>query len=621
MDAALLGFEELPLEDDTISSIPRKLVPWLNWNEWLSVRDALFSHSSQSLSFALKRISSWRSRGSLPDVIDVTATIVEIQHMDPFFREDQLDDGSVSEEILINLYTMAIVRLVNVTVEKTRTKESTSISEGADKIGIPRMLVDVRHEGSHRELPSLKVARSASVKALDWLKSYYWEPQSKAIPFQGKGNADVKKEIKSTIRKLAICVSGSPQSSTLLKGKRVKHVGLPFGRNKLLSVVVGKSQTSHLGVPKKQTMRILKSVIRLYSSFSSEIVPVLLDYLLKTLSSSEFKKNVDDASVGPTIENVLADWKPVILKLHNKEPELHLNLLKEVLHKIESQEDMTCEEDNSSQGFHQSAYLTSLFAWLVRIHDKETSVANMPKRVLHELVRKCLLISRLCNKEVMDSALHLAKLMDDKSLLKKVQLLSGLALSNIVDNADDKNSSLTSMNVYQFEESLREANKKLELVKQQITRNKQSSEMNCETEETQVWTLAKSWNPCPIGMLPHYVGSSGCLPVLDVIDNETVHDVIDNEEHNQVSAGKGNWKLIKHGAKRDALSDIQLLDNSTPKKMRETEELGELNSESPMEEDGLPKEEGKGYLIVGGIWKKVTEEELLAIQSSVRILV
>jgi hypothetical protein len=29
--------------------------------------------------------------------------------------------------------------------------------------------------------------------------------------------------------------------------KGVKHVGLPFGRNKLLSVVVGKSQTSRLG--------------------------------------------------------------------------------------------------------------------------------------------------------------------------------------------------------------------------------------------------------------------------------------------------------------------------------------------------------------------------------------
>lgn len=267
----------------------------------------------------------------------------------------------------------------------------------------------------------------------------------------------------------------------------------------------------------------------------------------------------------------------------------------------------------SKKEFHRSSYLSSLFAWLVRILGKTPSnAANMPKRVLHELVRKCLLISHLCDKQVMDSALHLAQLIYDRSLLQKVQLLSGLALSNVFDNADDQSSLLSSMNVSQFEESMREAYKKLDFVKQQIMRNKKSSEMNCETEETEVWALAKSWNPCPIGMLPRVVGSSGCLPILDVIYNE---------EHNQASERKGNWKLIKHSAKRDAPSDIQLLDNSTVKKMRETEEFDELNDESPMEEDESPTEERKEYLMVGGIWKKVTEEELLSVQSSVRILI
>lgn len=89
---------------------------------------------------------------------------------------------------------------------------------------------------------------------------------------------------------------------------------------------------------KKQITKILKSVLQLYSSFSTEIVSVLLEYLLKALSSSEVKKNAD-ASGGLTIEKVLADWKLVMLKLSNKEPELLLNLLKEVLDMIETQED------------------------------------------------------------------------------------------------------------------------------------------------------------------------------------------------------------------------------------------------------------------------------------------
>lgn len=59
MEAALLGFkEEADVEDDTTSSSSsRRLVPWLNWDEWLFVKDSLFSDSPHSVSSALKRVS------------------------------------------------------------------------------------------------------------------------------------------------------------------------------------------------------------------------------------------------------------------------------------------------------------------------------------------------------------------------------------------------------------------------------------------------------------------------------------------------------------------------------------------------------------------------------------
>lgn len=254
---------------------------------------------------------------------------------------------------------------------------------------------------------------------------------------------------------------------------------------------------------------------------------------------------------------------------------------------------------HSREEFHQSHYLSSLFAWLVRILNKVPSATTkMPKRVLLELLRRCLLISHLCNKHLMDSALHLAELMDDRCLSEKVQRLSLVALSNL-DNADDQSSLLTSTNIFQFEESMREAAKKLELVKQQIMKNKTAA-MNCETVKSQVWSLAKSWNPCPIGMLPRAVGSSGRVPVLDIIDNEKQNQVSEMcEKQNEVSEIQ-EWKLIRHGAKRDAALGLQLLDNSTVKKMRETEEYGDLNNEFPTE---------------GAV-----EAELLAIESSVSIL-
>ncbi|XP_047162601.1 uncharacterized protein LOC124832444 isoform X2 [Vigna umbellata] len=599
----LLGFEQVAnvvAESPSSSSSARRLVPWLNWDEWLFVKRALFSNSPHSVSSALKRISTWRSRGSLPVLIEVTASIIEIQLKDSYFRQDQLNEASLSEEMLSMLYCMAIMRLVNCAVEKTRKKEVASIAVAADAIGIPRMLIDIRHEGSHRELPSLKIVRSASVKALDWLKSYYWEPQSKAIPFQGEGITEVKKEIKSKIRELAIFlkVNGSVQSSSSqLKGKRSK----------------------------KQIKKILKYILQLYSSFSSEIVSVLLEYLFKALSSSELEEKADDVSIGPTTEKVLADWKLVILKLCNKEPELLLNLLKEVLDMIETREGIK-HEDNPNMEILQSRTefrLSSLFAWLVGILSRVPSAAaNVPKGVFLGLVHRCLLISQLINKQLMDSAVQLTELMDDNYLMEKVKSFSHISLWNL-EQADDQSSLLTSNNIFQLDESIHEAAKQLELFKHQVTKNKTPKALDCDTKKSQTWTLAKSWNPCPIGMLPRAVGSSGRLPVLDIINNEKqnqvssgclpVVDIIDNEEQDLIWEKEENWKLTPQGAKRDATIDLLQLDNSTVKKMRKTEEFGELNNE-------LPLQGGKGYLIVGGVWKKLTDE-LLVIDSSIKILV
>ncbi|GMP91492.1 hypothetical protein CsSME_00042171 [Camellia sinensis var. sinensis] len=248
---SLLGFMEtmssFDVDVDVGRSCDYKLVPWLTWDEWDFVRDSLFSSSPHSIASALRRITVWRSRGCLPVVIEVTASIVEIQQKDPFFRVDLGDDALDSEEMLTMLYCMAIVRLVNGVVEKTRRKTEVSIAEAADAINIPRMLIDIRHEGSHRDLPSLRLARLASIKALDWLKSYYWEPQKKAIPFQSDGIGSLRKEIKYRLCELAFWLKikhTKGSSSSLAKGKRTKHCEQLCRRNKFLSLMAGKPQSS-----------------------------------------------------------------------------------------------------------------------------------------------------------------------------------------------------------------------------------------------------------------------------------------------------------------------------------------------------------------------------------------
>lgn len=41
-------------------------------------------------------------------------------------------------------------------------------------LGLPASFVELRHEATHRELPSLVVLRNATQRSLEWLWDYYW---------------------------------------------------------------------------------------------------------------------------------------------------------------------------------------------------------------------------------------------------------------------------------------------------------------------------------------------------------------------------------------------------------------------------------------------------------------
>lgn len=547
--------------------------------------------------------------------IEVTASIIEIQQKDPHFRENQsngafdnfrVDQTSyvpLSEDMLAMLYCMAIIRLVNGVVEKTRKKTEVSLAVAADAIGIPRMLIDIRHEGSHRELPALQIVRSASLKALDWLISYYWEPQKKVIPFQGGSTSSIRKEIKFKIRELASClqVDQSPlPDPSVVKGKRSK----------------------------KQVTKNLKVLVRLYSSFSSEFASMLLEFLLKAKISSDMVELPEDSQLGPSIHTMLDDWKLVITKLSNKEPELLLTLLKAVLDRIETQEATKYEtggKNLTSSDYRsvicQIEHLSSLFLWLVerlkelkpcRHKDSTAEIktysreAKISKTILLELLHKCLLVSASGNKHLMDSAVFLAQLMGDRSLMEKLNKLS-LNLSNM-DFTEEEIPSMTNLLTRQ-EQSISQAAKKLELVKLRRMKSKVVEATGGDMGNSKRWVVSRSWNPCPIGMLPHTLGTSGLLPVLERKDDRVkVPEVSEQKEE--------NWELNRCSGKREASSDIQQIDNSSVKKRREKMEVCESETV-----DALPFEGVKGHLMIGGIWKEVREDELLAIMSDVKILV
>ncbi|KAK6251530.1 hypothetical protein QUC31_009163 [Theobroma cacao] len=621
----LLGFEEETIAayneelSSSSSSNGYKLVPWLNWTEWESVRKSLFSSSPAKISSALSRISAWRSRGCLPVVIDVTASIIEIQQTDPFFRGDKSKDDLHSEQMLAMLYCMAILRLVNCVVEKTRKRTGISIADAADAIGIPRKLIDVRHEGSHRELPALAVVRDSSIVALNWLKSYYWEPQKKQIPLQGDGAVNIGKEIKSKLRELDFCIKAQQSvelGSSLVKGKGSRQFNHLCGSNKFFSLMAGKVHLSQSGGLKKQIAKTLKSLVSLYSTSSSEVVSVLLEFLLKALDSSSFLDLAKDSKAGRDKHASWDDWELVITKFSKREPDFLLALLQRVLDMIGTNEALKYQTEghltssDRSREACQVEHLSSLFAWLVR-HLLELKPAkgsggkSMSNENFTELLRKCLLVSAFGNKHLMDSALHLAQLVGNSVLMEKLNKLRSLGLSSTGDIGE--NSSLEiSKTVRQEQESANQAAKKLELVK--LRRMKSTFVKTADdVRNSNRWVVAKSWNPCPLGMLPRALGSSGRMPVLDC------HN--DCQRDTELVEGKENRELNPCSGKRKASDDIQLLDLSSPKKVKET--IG--NHESGGEDVSSP--DTSGLLMMDGVWKKVAQTELQSISSAVRILV
>ncbi|KAG8051318.1 hypothetical protein GUJ93_ZPchr0009g1964 [Zizania palustris] len=574
-------------------STGRKLVPWSSWAEWRLVRDGLFSARPVA---ALRRIAAWRSRGSLPVPVDVTAAFVEIRLRDPFFRNVMAsEDALESEEMLAMLYSMAIMRLVNGFVENSHKKTGYSISELSEVVGIPRVLVDIRHESSHRSLPSLRLLRLAAIKAFDWLKCIYWDSQTNAVP-------DFQVELREKLHEINHFLKDKDLVKAKAGSKRKRS-------EKLIS-------------------RSIKYVRRLYYTCPSDVVSVLLDFFqLNAPESSENSEvqqtdslDVDQSSdICNQISN--SDTKIIVAKLSKKEPRLLLAILKSVIEMIETLEGLENKGESNACLPAKIKNLCSHVLWLVTnikelkdsgcirlVHEKVLSSDRnaVPCFCLAKLLRKLLKLSIIGERCIIDATLLLIE-MASNNVKEKLRKLPALSLGGL---AKDSTIPKSTKEI----ESVDKATEKLEMFKSQLKRkdvclaeNGTRGSLNTiMSEKCNRWTTTKSWTPCPIGMVPCSFSSTSVLPTLDVIDHELKDD-----------------KLEQH-VNFESDDDIERIGYySHPEKQLDVESILEISRPSPeceisnMPELTFPL---KGRLLVGGVWKVVSEEELLLIKSKMKIL-
>ena len=187
-------------------NVPR-IVPWLSSEDWRQTRKCLYSNDVEEIRLGLLQAKIWMDRGKVPTAVESTVNFLETILIDREYLEEFLSnrrknkkandeeegeesvscdneesttstDGSklcFDERHLRLAYNATVIRFVNELVDRAqKSLFATSITKLADQIGLPRVFVDIRHDGTHDKLNSLELLRWAAGEALKWLEDQYW---------------------------------------------------------------------------------------------------------------------------------------------------------------------------------------------------------------------------------------------------------------------------------------------------------------------------------------------------------------------------------------------------------------------------------------------------------------
>ncbi|KAL4943585.1 hypothetical protein BDV06DRAFT_189454 [Aspergillus oleicola] len=157
--------------------------PWKHTSDLLTVRSQFYpppEYEGPDLrERACATVSAWKLRGNLPHPIESTALLT-----DSILHDDARKNSVFS---IRATYAAAFCRFVTGLVD-SKLGARRSMFSRAVELGLPASFVELRHEATHRELPSLVVLRGAVARSLEWLWGFYWAgvgPSSSSGPESG----------------------------------------------------------------------------------------------------------------------------------------------------------------------------------------------------------------------------------------------------------------------------------------------------------------------------------------------------------------------------------------------------------------------------------------------------
>ncbi|XP_060879384.1 uncharacterized protein LOC132951605 [Metopolophium dirhodum] len=194
------------------------VTPWSSDSEWQSLRQDIYgSKDTRNYKQALRKLLLWKSRGkSLCRGLYCTEMILQVIIKDVYFYEV---DEPTNESDLVRLYSMALMKFVNLTADIFGKGPQKSMYYRASQLQLPSWLIDMRHKISHdQDLPTLKSLRAAIEFSLEWLQTQYWNKDDNFLVIAKKVHMNIVHEF---IDLLEFYVLSKSQTNAALKQKRL----------------------------------------------------------------------------------------------------------------------------------------------------------------------------------------------------------------------------------------------------------------------------------------------------------------------------------------------------------------------------------------------------------------
>lgn len=125
---------------------------------------------------AVSRVAMWVQRGSCPHMVESTGLLMAAILDDLLVHEGRSGTAGTGSTSAVRLaYSAAFSRFVTGLLDSHQDKQmKQSMYSIAKTIGLPATFVELRHQCTHEQLPSLLKLRSAAQKSLIWIWDYYW---------------------------------------------------------------------------------------------------------------------------------------------------------------------------------------------------------------------------------------------------------------------------------------------------------------------------------------------------------------------------------------------------------------------------------------------------------------